>query len=168
MDDQQLISQIKQGNIAAFEELVKKYQSKLIHFTARYVDIADAQDIAQNTFIKIYQNIHKIDTDKKFSTYMFTIAKNEAFSFLRKHKREVPLDELIIDNDSPVGELKIEESGLGNAVDKLDKKYKKVIKMYYFDELQYDQIAAALKLPVNTIRTHLKRAKAALKKTWRP
>jgi RNA polymerase sigma-70 factor, ECF subfamily len=164
MDDQQLIAEIKNGNIPAFESLVKKYQSKLIHFTSRYVDKADAEDIAQNTFIKIYQNIHKIESTKKFTTYMFTIAKNEAFSFLRKHKREIPIDDMIIGS----GELTIEDTGLGAAVEKLENKYKKVIKLYYFDELQYDQIAAVLKLPVNTIRTHLKRAKEALKKTWRP
>jgi RNA polymerase sigma-70 factor (ECF subfamily) len=114
----------------------------------------------QNTFIKIYKNLNKIDINKKFSTYLFEIAKNEAISLHRKRKREVPLNEFIVDT----GQLTTEDTGIRGAVEKLKDKYKQVIKLYYFDKLHYKQIAAILELPVNTIRTHLRRAKAALRR----
>jgi RNA polymerase sigma-70 factor (ECF subfamily) len=160
MDDRELLIQVKNKDQTAFANLVTRYQKKLINFTRRYVDFEDARDIVQNTFIKIYKNLNKIDINKKFSTYLFEIAKNEAISLHRKRKREVPLNEFIVDT----GQLTTEDTGIRGAVEKLKDKYKQVIKLYYFDKLHYKQIAAILELPVNTIRTHLRRAKAALRR----
>lgn len=159
MEDHDLVLRLQAKDDAAYKELIEKYQNKLIRFASRYVGEADAQDIVQNTFVKVYKSSQRIDVAKKLSTYLFEITKNEAISFLRKHRREVPLDEQIIASSPEFAE----ELGVTKVVEKLPDKYKKVIKFYYFDELSYQQIAAKLSLPVNTIRTHLHRAKMALK-----
>lgn len=156
MTDEQLVIRVREGEIGAFEELVKRYQRRLVSFAERMVG-EDAQDVAQETFLAIYKNIGKIDVERKFSTYLFEIAKNRAISILRKRKTMQLNEEISYEEE-------YKDEYVAGLVEKLERKYRQVIRMYYFDDLSYEQIAAKLVLPVNTVRTHLKRAKEYLRK----
>lgn len=167
--DEMLVSEVAEGNISAFEELVIRYQKKLHSFVCYIVrDEAAAQDVVQETFISLYKTIDRIDTDKKFSAYLFSITRNNAISYLRSRKVHVPLEaaEKVAGNDNL--ELRLEEKDdnrrIQAALDIIDHKYKEVIMLYYFDDLSYEEIAGNLGVPVNTVRTHLKRAKEALRR----
>src|SRR5260221_3171776 len=167
--DRELVLRIKSGDVLGFEVLVNKYQRSLYSFTNRIVkDDSATEDILQKTFLKIYKSIDRVDPDRKFSTYAFEIAKNTAISYLRTLRRQIPIDQIEIElSDSSFDSLVKEdkEKRVSVAITSLPKKYQKVIRLYYFSDLSYNEIGQKLKLPVNTIRTHLRRAKEILKKT---
>lgn len=166
--DEELVGDIQRGNILAFEEIVRRYQRRLLRFTARIVVRHEqAQDVVQDTFFKLYQTIDRVDIDQKFSLYLFQIAKNTAISLLRAQNREISLEtiaELWEDEDLVERLLQHDNAQkVHHAIAGLELKYQNVIRLYYFEELSYEEVAKKLKLPLNTVRTHLKRAKAELK-----
>jgi RNA polymerase sigma-70 factor (ECF subfamily) len=167
--DETLVREVKEGNISAFEELVIRYEKKLHSFVSYIIrDAAAAQDVVQETFISLYKTIDRIDTEKKLSAYLFSITRNFAISYLRSRKIHAPLEaaEKVSGHDNP--ELRLEKKDenrrIQEALDVIDHKYKQVIMLYYFDDLSYEEIASRLGVPVNTVRTHLKRAKEALRR----
>src|SRR5258708_29417045 len=101
-------------------------------------------------------------------SYAFEIAKNTAISYLRTLRRQIPIDQIEIElADSTFDSLfkENQEKRVSQAIKSLPKKYQKVIRLYYFSDLSYKDIGEELKLPVNTIMTHLRRAKESLKNT---
>jgi RNA polymerase sigma-70 factor (ECF subfamily) len=167
--DEALVVEIQEGNILAFETLVGRYQRGLLSFVYRIVwDEKTAEEVVQDAFFSVYRSIGSIDTSKKFSTYMFTLAKNAAISALRKRKPSVKLEEMMwVEDDEPFYEKLLRDDlheSVSAAIQSLPHKYQQVIDLYYFQDLSYEEVSQKLKLPVNTVRTHLKRAKEALKK----
>lgn len=167
--DEELVGDIRNGDVPAFEEIVRRYQARLQRFAYRIIYREDqTQDIVQDAFFKLYQTIDRVDTTKKFSSYIFQIAKNTAISFIRKQHKEISLETIedLWEDGDLIEQLhqKDTQKSVHTAIDYLDKKYRYVIRLYYFDELSYEEIAKKLKLPINTVRTHLKRAKEELEK----
>lgn len=164
MEDRELIRQVQKGEIGAFEVLVKKYQKRLLNYVLIITkNKEDAQEVVQDAFFKLYRSIDRVDTSRKFSTYLFAIVKNTAFSFLRRRKREISLDEI---QQVPAPEEKLGSAEeVKTALKKLPPKYSKAIRLYYFADLSYKEIAGKLKLPLNTVRTYLRRGKQQLKKS---
>lgn len=166
--DGQLVEEVKKGNIGAFEVLVRRYQGKLLSFAYRILrDPHTAEDVVQEAFFKIYQTIGRIDSNRLFANYIFEIVKNEAISYLRKKKREVTLEEYhsISQEESVYEKIAVlhTHSQIKKALGKIERKYRLVITMYYFQDLDYDEIARKLKLPLNTVRTHLRRGRKYLR-----
>lgn len=169
--DEELIRKIRQGDIFAYEILVRRYQQRLFGFIFRIVKQKEpTEEILLDSLYKIYKNIDKIDLSRKFSTYLFEIAKNDALSYLRKQKKEISINDLeFIDEDETIYEKlskKDEEIRIRKAISHLEDKYQQVISLYYFEDLSYEEISAKLRIPINTIRTHLRRAKGQLKKIY--
>ncbi len=171
--DEELILAIQQGDISSYEQLVKRYQRGLYFFVMRILhDDAASADVVQDSLVKVYQIIDTIDTRRKFSTFLFEIAKNASFSILRKKQKIVSLD--------VIGDIEDDKSFIENylrqdiaervhaSVQSLAEKYKIVLQLYYFEDASYEEIAKKLRIPVNTVRTHLKRAKEAFKKEFKP
>lgn len=166
--DEKLVESVQKGDILAFEILVKKYQNRLVSFSYRIVRDRDtAQETAQDALFKVYQSIDRVDISKKFSTYLFEVTKNTAISRLRQEKQELPLTAEIIDDEKGNHLEEIiknqELSRVRQVVKSLPSHYKRVVSLYYFDDLSYEEISQKLKIPVNTVRTHLRRAKQNLK-----
>lgn len=161
--DETLVAEVQDGSISAFEELVRRYQGKLYRFVLRNVhgDHASAEDIVQETFISLYKTLERVDTNKKFSSYIFSIARNRTISYLRSRKIHSPLEsaEFLSAQESPQ-----RDDDLIEALHSLDKKYERVLSLYYFENLSYEEISKRLRFPLNTVRTHIKRAKEALRK----
>lgn len=173
MTDEELVLAIQQGDISAYEQLVHRYQQALYYFIVRILrDEAASRDIVQDALVKVYQIIDTIDRKKRFSTFLFEIAKNAAFSLLRKKKQLVSLE--------AIGDIQDDESFIENylrqdqydrvrdVVQSLEQKYKMVLSMYYFEDLSYEEISTLTHMPINTVRTHLRRAKDAFKKKYIP
>lgn len=159
VSDEDLVRQIQDGEILVFEVLVKKYQNRLTNFANRIVfDKETAKDVVQEAFIKTYFGINKIDTRRKFSTFLFAVAKNLAIDHLRRKKHEVPLK----DNFSVEMNL-ADEAGVRSKVAELPAKFRQPVELYYFGDLSYEEIAKKLRLPINTVRTNLRRGKEKLK-----
>lgn len=161
--DENLVLMIKDGDIAAFEILVKHYQKRLFYFVHRFTrDFGVSEEIVQDTFLNLYKTIDRVNTRKKFSPYIFQIAKNLTFSYLRKHKKEIPLNEGITEESETIYEKLIRNETVNLVRAKLDKlslRDRRIIMLYYFEDLSYNQIQKKLKLPLNTVKTRLRRAK---------
>jgi RNA polymerase sigma-70 factor, ECF subfamily len=167
--DEALVEAIQEGDVFAFEPLVKRYLKRLHSFVLHIVrDDQAASDVVQESLISLYKTIDRIDTTKKFSIYVFSIARNTAISYLRTRKKQVSLEDVVlIDEDEKLYEGLIaadRRHTVGAALAKLEQKYRKVIRLYYFDDLSYEEIGRVMRIPVNTVRTHLFRAKQILKK----
>ncbi len=166
--DAELVDAICEGDVLSFEVLVKRYQRGLFHFVHRMLrNQHDSEEVVQDTFFRVYRSIEYVDTTKKFSTYIFEIAKNNAISLLRKHKKHISLNQIELQDDEKVYE-EFARDELGNSVRRavrhLDEKYRKAVVLYYFDDLSYEEVSKKLKVPINTVRTHLRRAKEELRK----
>lgn len=167
--DEELVRAIQSGDIFAFEQLVVRYQRKLQSFVFRMLgDDQSAADVAQESFINLYKTIDRVDSTKKFSSYVFSIARNTALSHIRKTKKEISIEdlEIAIEDESLYQQIVQKEDAMyvRRAVQRLDFKYRRVIQLYYFDDLSYEEISTAMHLPINTIRTHVRRAKDMLRK----
>lgn len=167
--DEELVKDIQGGDVLAYEELVKRYQRGLYAFVMRFLhDEAASFDVVQSSLIKVYEVIDRIDTRRKFSTFVFEIAKNAAISELRRKKTHVSLEEIVDlgEEESFIEELYRTDLGsqVREFVRRLPPKYRTVITLYYFDDLSYEEIGKRLHLSINTVRTHLKRAKEQLRK----
>jgi RNA polymerase sigma-70 factor (ECF subfamily) len=169
--DEELVRMIQEGDIIAFETLVRRYQQRLFAFVNRFVrSDRDSEEIVQDSLVKLYLNIGVVDVKKRLSTYLFGIAKNTAFSLLRQRNRTaIPFDDIAeIETDARIYERLLQKENIETvrkALSNIDPKYRKILKLYYFDDLSYEEISKFESLPVNTVRTRLKRAKEALKKT---
>jgi RNA polymerase sigma-70 factor (ECF subfamily) len=171
--DEDLVIAVQEGDIFAFEILVKRYQKRLHAFVLHVVhDSQAAQDVVQESLVNLYKTIDRVDTQKKFSIYIFSITRNQAISYLRTLKKQVSLEDIVLmDEDEHLyHDIIVAEKRhvVKSALSKLEEKYRKVIRLYYFDDLSYQEIGKALNLPVNTVRIHLFRAKEALRKRLLP
>ncbi len=166
--DEEIVKQIQEGEVLLFETLVRRYQKRLLYFTKRLVgDEKNAEEIVQDTFLKTYLSMGRIDPKRRFSTFIFEVTKNTAFSFLRKKKLEMPLSDENLINEQETNMEKLEKEtekrSVQGALSKLPEHYQKAVRLYYFQDLSYEEISRKLRVPINTVRTHLRRAKAQLK-----
>ena len=166
--DEELVGLVQEGEVFAFEQLVKRYQHKLLGFVYHMVHNEQvSDDIVQESFINLYKTIDRVDASKKFSSYVFAIARNTAISHIRKFKKEISLDELLVsgEEESLYAQIVQAEQAhtVARALAKIPVHYQKAIRLYYFEDLSYEEVAQKLGLPINTVRTHLRRGKELLK-----
>lgn len=151
MDDQELISRIKnpESRNFGYNLLIKKYQQRIYwHIRKMVIDHDDADDLVQETFIKVYRNIDSFRADSQLFTWIYRIATNESLNFLKKKKRRffMPIGDVEHElmqkvDDSPHIEGDEIQKKLQKALLKLPEKQRLVFNMKYFDDLKYEEIA---------------------------
>ena len=161
-----------------FGELVKRYEQVLLRYVMRrsHASKEDAEDIIQNSFIKMYRNINDFDTNLRFSSWAYRITHNELIDWYRKQKSRPQL--AISSDDEDVfaliaGEMNIEKSAIQNEtkneikkiITKLDEKYQEIVFLRFFEEKSYEEIADILKIPPGTVAVRLSRAKKLLEES---
>ena len=169
LTDQELVSLIKKGEVRSYEELVERYRGKLLRFVRRWLkDSNDIEEVVQDSLLKMYLGIDKIDEGRKFSSYLYAIARNEAISKLRRKKDTLPLLENVVGEEGEkIYEKLIAKENvdlLNKTLNKLCEMQKRVLKMYFFEELSYKRIQKRLGLTLNTVKTLLRRSKIDLAK----
>lgn len=179
-----LVRRVQQGDNAAFDVLVRKYQHKLLKLVMRYVrDPAEAEDVTQEAFLKAYRALPKFRGDSAFYTWIYRIAINTAKNFLVAAKRR-PLDynldlqdpeqydmqARLKDIDSPERMMLTEEirSTVNKAIDKLPEDLRTAIILREMEGMSYEEIAQAMECPVGTVRSRIFRAREAIDKRLRP
>jgi RNA polymerase sigma-70 factor (ECF subfamily) len=171
--DEELIKAVQQGDEQAFSHVVQRYQGKLFAYIMRLMNHRDeAHDITQDVFLKAYKNIHRFDTDRKFSSWIYRIAHNESVNWLKKKTRaKVESLESHVENGFQLaGSTDVHEQLVSKeaqklvreAIQTLPNKYQEVMEMRYLDQLSYDEISKKLDKPVNTVGTLINRAKKKL------
>lgn len=172
-DEKEILINLKAGNIEAFEKILFAYEKRIFNYIYRAVGVKmDAEDITQETFIKLYEHRTLINPDGNFKSWLYTIATNDTRDFFRKKGRRNELF-IIDDPDEPEFETidnfqsysSIEaKNDVGEALMKIKPIYREVLLLFYEQGFAYQEIAQILFLPINTIKTYLRRAKEALKK----
>ena len=176
--DENLVLRVQQGDKAAFDLLVIKYQHKIIQLVNRYVkDPSEAQDVAQETFIKAYRAVGDFRGDSAFYTWLYRIAINTAKNYLvsrarRSSNYQVDIqDAEAIENapqlqgmDTPERLLLNQEiiDTIKTAVDHLPEEMRTAIMLREFEGMSYEEIAVAMDCPVGTVRSRLFRAREAI------
>ena len=162
LSDEELTLKFKEtGDVKFFEILMDRYKDRIYNFVMRYLSQReDCEDITEDVFVKVYFKISSFNPSKaKFSTWIFTIAKNSVYNKLKERKlislNYDVVDDRMINNDYD----DIVQEGLN----KLDKKYRIVLLMYYMEGFKYEEISQILEIPINTVKTRIKRAKEFLK-----
>lgn len=168
MDEYITIKSVQDGDSEAYRLLVERYHVGLIIHCERLVkDRQIAEDLAQEAFVTAYKKINSYDNHKsKFSTWLYRIASNKSIDYLRKQNREVLTEDIEIFTQGAAPDYEAEEQKrqVRGAVSKLEPPtYRQVIEAYYWEGKTYEQIAADMNTPINTVRTWLRRAKEALR-----
>ena len=180
MPDETLVKHAIEQNQAAFIILYTRYNAGVRSHVSRYVSQKeDIEDICLESFQKAFSQIGSYNPEYKFSTWLYRIARNTAFDHMSKHDREknnMPTTSL---NDD-ISELKELPATMHNPeediinqeeydkwlanIEKLKEDYRTVAKMNLIDNFGYKEIADALDMPINTVKTKIRRAKAQLLK----
>ena len=169
MEEAEIIRAINDG-VDRYEELVERYHVGLIIHCEQLVgDRDEAEDIAQEAFVKAYVDLKKFDPERaRFSTWLYKIATNLAIDYLRRHKRRVVVEDLetIAEVSMPAYIEEDEKRTVRAAVrDLMPPEYRRAIEAYYWDGKSYQEIADELSAPLNTVRTWMRRAKLQLRET---
>lgn len=165
-DDQQLVGLVLEGDDTAFEYLFNRYR-EAIHrlFVQRLGGVTDADDLLQETFIKVYINIHRYRTDYTFGQWVYTIARNTFIDFVRRRQEDLPIDERFAApaSSAPTPEESVinrqQRVQIEHYLERLAPRYRTLIQMRFFDEYSYEEIAAKLTLPLGTVKTQIHRAR---------
>ncbi len=176
--EQQLIAEYLKGDEKSLEFLIHKYLRPVYNFVYNFVgNDADAEDIVQDVFVKVWKNIKKFNEKKSFKTWIFTIAKNTSLDFLKK-KKAVPFSRFEdkngdngflenIEDDELLPDKLLEREDIGGiltkAIETLSANYKTVLLLHYKEELTFQEIATILAESINTVKSRHRRALATLK-----
>ena len=174
--DEQLMLLFQGGNENAYIELANRYKDKLINFIFNYLgDIESSEDVVQETMIKLYQKKHYYKEIAKFSTWLYTIAKNLANTELRKRKQrkttllsQFSKDDKMYDlpsNDNEVGQeiqTEIVNKIIREAINQLSEKFKTVITLRDIQQLSYEDISEIIDVPIGTVKSRINRARLQL------
>ena len=179
-DDKFLIGLVKQGDKKAFDKLVIKYQQRIIQLVARYVrDPSEAQDVAQETFIKAYRSLPNFRGESAFYTWLYRIAVNTAKNYLVSRARRSSNQEICVEDaenfesafrlkdiDSPELLLVSEETrqAIKSGIEALPEDLRRAISLREFNGLSYNEIALKTGCPVGTVRSRIFRAREEIAK----
>ena len=164
------IKLIKSGDLSQFKSVFLKFWEPLVHFSYRFVkDTLIAEDIVQDTFMYLWNNLDKIDSDKNFKTYIFTIVKNKSLNHLRHSNIVEDSHEFLklhisepLTPEEKLSEIELAEQ-ITKAISKLPERCRLIFTMNRFDNLTYKEIAEILEISIKTVETQMSRALKSLK-----
>lgn len=167
--DEEIVLYIQSKDQEAYSIIVERYQVKLMRYVNSIVhDDVKASDVVQETFIKGFINLRSFDNKKKFSSWIYRIAHNEALNIIKKNRREVyfdddfdfPSDENITDDF----EKKEIASKVEKCISQMSLLYSEPLTLYAIEDKSYDEISDILRIPMGTVATRISRAKLLMKK----
>ncbi|WP_081923345.1 sigma-70 family RNA polymerase sigma factor [Clostridium amazonitimonense] len=164
----------------ALKLLVEKYSNSLYKFSFHLCkDLKETEELFQDTWVKVFKKLEKFNIDKRFETWLFTIAINTYKDGYRKKKRWLNRIKDYFDNDEKDREMAMLPSGEGlpqrdiikseekeqirSAVNKLKDEYRILVILYYFERLSYSEISEMLSIPEGTIKSRLNKGRKLLK-----
>ena len=176
VEDTDLIRQASRGSVESFNLLVSRYEKRVYNYLLRIIgNREDALDLAQDVFLKAYQNLRKLDDPGRFAPWLYRIAHNEAYSLFRKRKPEVDLDDIepeATDIGIAVGGTSIFPVELSLAVaaalDRLSPDQREAVVLKIYQGFKFDEMAEILSCPVSTVKSRLYTALELLKAELAP
>ena len=177
-DEKYLVSEVLSGNREAFVQLIRQYEGLVLHIVTPLVGAeVDREDICQDVFIKVYEKMDTFQFKSKLATWIGNIAYNRSINYLQKKKNILLsnivspenelsfIDSINIDSDNPERIIirKEEIAQLNQSINMLPEFQKTVLLLFYKEEMSLNEISEILEMPVNTVKSHLFRAKSTLK-----
>ncbi|HFE52360.1 MAG TPA: sigma-70 family RNA polymerase sigma factor [Bacteroidetes bacterium] len=176
--DEELIERFQKGDREAFEKIVERYKDQLLNFAYRFLGSRqEAEDVVQDTFLRVYRNRKAYRRVARFSTWIYTIAGNLAKTELRKRKRRklFSISDLgFEEKDYEISDLShnpeddvegtLKEEIIQREIEKLPPKFREVIILRDVQGLSYEEIALILKIPIGTVKSRVNRARLRLQK----
>lgn len=182
--DWQIVQRVQQGDKAAFNVLVKKYQHRIANLISRYVsNHGDVADVAQEAFIKAYRALPGFRGESAFYTWLYRIAVNSAKNYLVASGRKPPASDIDADDaefydgsdalkegDSPEKLLLTEEirTVVFNTIEMLPDELRTAITLRELEGLSYEEIADVMGCPIGTVRSRIFRAREAIDQQLKP
>ncbi len=158
--DKQAIEKIKKGEINFFSQIVHRYTKPISTFIARKLfDKLETDDLVQNTFLSFYKAIERFNEDRPVLPYLYAIAKNELKMFYRAHKKTISFEGLQV----AIEEERVESVNVDESLQSLSGKEQKALQWVY-EGHSYKEIAKYLSMPLNTVRTLIRRARLRISK----
>lgn len=164
-----LIQQARQGDSQAFAELVRLYSGRVLAMGRSFFkNESDTEDFVQDVFLKIYTNLHTFRGDAAFSTWLTRIAYTTAINSVKRRRQYEPIsDESLLPDTRMLPEehqmRKITALAVREAITELPERYAICLDMYFFYDLAYHEISEITELPINTVKSHIFRAKKILR-----
>lgn len=186
--DEQLLEDYRSGDAAALRTIIERHHDALMRFLARFLgDRQAAEDVFQDAFLQVHLSADSFDTSRRFKPWLFTIAANKARDYLRKHRRNAPLDLSapiggasggdgrtfmdLMEIDVPPPGVEIDDRErdvlVQECVDSLPPHLREILLLAYFQRLSYSNIADGLGVPLGTVKSRLHAAVAAFGRAWR-
>ena len=176
--DEELIARFQEGDEQAYTELVNRYRDKLITFVYRFVnEFEKAEDIVQDTLLKLYTHKHYYRNIAKFSTWIYTIAGNLAKTELRKRgtRKEIRISQMgpedrdyelpsVAPDTDEVAQSEYIEKKIQAAIQKLPLHFRTVTILRDIQELSYEEISKIVDVPLGTVKSRINRARIQLQK----
>src|SRR5687767_9891858 len=181
--DEELVARVQAGDKRAFDLLVRRYQNKVVQLVTRLVGDADAQDVAQESFIKAYRALNGFRGQSAFYTWLYRISINTAKNFLVARNRRPAAQDIDVadaelfghtgqmsDVDTPEaltlsGEIR---DKVTEAIHRLPADLRQAITLRELEGLSYEEIAEAMNCPIGTVRSRIFRARAAIDEVLQP
>ncbi len=174
--DEDLIERFQRGDVYAFDLIVKRYKEQLLNFVYRFIgNQEEAEDIVQETFLRVYRKRHAYKRIAKFSTWIYTIAGNLSRTELRKRKRRKLFSvtdmgfedrdyEISDENYNPENKVDgvIQEEIIHHKINNLSPKFREVIILRDVQELSYEEISKIIKVPIGTVKSRVNRGRLKL------
>jgi RNA polymerase sigma-70 factor (ECF subfamily) len=170
VEDRDLIAKARRGDVDAYNLLVSRWEKRIYNYLLKLVgDREDALDLCQETFLKAYQNLRKLDDPGRFAPWLFRIAHNEAYSLLRKPRAEAgePPD---FEPAAQGGRLFPMELTLAvtTALGRLNADQREAVVLKIYQGFKFEEMAEVLGCPVSTVKSRLYTALDLLKETLAP
>jgi RNA polymerase sigma-70 factor (ECF subfamily) len=176
LTDEELMKRFQDGEVECFDELVRRYKNQLLNFIFRFIgDKEVAEDLLQETFLRLFRKKHYYREIAKFSTWIYTIAGNLAKSELRRRKRRTIFSIHNYGDEDKEFEIPDTSSDpfqntqtdfalaeIQKAIDELPLHFKEVILMRDVQELSYEEIAQGLNIPLGTVKSRVNRGRLKL------
>ena len=182
--DQLLVERVQKGDKRAFDLLIQKYQHRIVSLVTRYVsDSSEAQDVAQEAFIKAYRAIGRFRGDSAFYTWLYRIAINTAKNWIVAKNRRPPASDIdavdaeqygissrLKETSTPENELLREEieRTVFDTIADLPEDLRTAIMLREMDGMSYDEIATTMECPIGTVRSRIFRAREAIDEKLKP
>ena len=176
LSDEELIAQFQNGDLYAFDIIVQRYKDQLLNFAYRFLgNYEEAEDVVQETFLRLYRNRHAYRQIAKFSTWLYTITSNLSKTELRKRKRrklvsisdlgydekEYELEDGHADTEREVDSV-LKEEIIQKAIEELPPRFRQVIILRDVKGLSYEEVGEILKIPLGTVKSRVNRARLKL------
>ncbi len=170
VEDRDLITKARRGDVESYNLLISRWDRRIFNYLLRLVkDREDARDLAQDVFLKAYQNLNKLEDPSRFSPWLYRIAHNEAYSLLRKNRPETEMGEERAQSLPGRRMLPIEVGlAVSTAMARLTEDQRETVVLKIYEGFKFEEMAEILACPVSTIKSRLYTALDLLKESLAP